>query len=401
MPAAAEFLPGRGILRADHGWPADLPTRNADIASDTGADVVETALPDLLRQEGIGDRRARRADHVELAIAHDLEHFLRVGEAPDAEHAFLRDLLDEFLPRQLVALPIEARGARIFAPFRDVADIHVPEIDEIVGELDELDSFALDFDSFFADQRVDGKTRCDRAIAPDCLAHFLDRLDPEPRTILETAAVFVGPLVVITREEWERQVGVRAVAIDNVESSIASASRRLDIEFLDAIDVVLIHLVTIGQRLELGGILARAARRLARFHAWCMRASVPELHAGQGAVFMDLLRHRREIADIAIVPQAGRQTMRIVRLRMDRAIFGVHCGPATFGFQRAVRRLKAGPIRPCADTVRDLIESIFEDLGTNLDRLEQDVEFAFGHYLFERHPQPSLNFTPSKRPWHD
>ena len=67
VPAAAVLLAGGRVLGADHRRAADLPARDADVAADALADVVEAALVDLLRQERVGDRRPRSADDVELA----------------------------------------------------------------------------------------------------------------------------------------------------------------------------------------------------------------------------------------------------------------------------------------------------------------------------------------------
>src|ERR1035438_399849 len=103
MPAAAIFLAGRGILGADHRRAADFPARYADIAADADANVVVAAFLDLLRQPGIGDRGPRGADDIGDALGDDFRHLFRIGEAADAEHGFLGDLLDEASPGDLVA----------------------------------------------------------------------------------------------------------------------------------------------------------------------------------------------------------------------------------------------------------------------------------------------------------
>ena len=54
-PAAPELLGGGGVLGADERRATDLPTRDADVAADALADVVEPALLDLSREERIGD----------------------------------------------------------------------------------------------------------------------------------------------------------------------------------------------------------------------------------------------------------------------------------------------------------------------------------------------------------
>src|SRR5437763_658373 len=53
MPPAAVLLPRGGVLGADHGGPTDLPARYALVAADALADVLESALLDLLGQERI------------------------------------------------------------------------------------------------------------------------------------------------------------------------------------------------------------------------------------------------------------------------------------------------------------------------------------------------------------
>src|SRR5205809_1066495 len=48
VPTAAVFLARGRVLRADQRRPADLPARDADVAADALADVVEPPLVDLL-----------------------------------------------------------------------------------------------------------------------------------------------------------------------------------------------------------------------------------------------------------------------------------------------------------------------------------------------------------------
>ncbi|MNT63063.1 hypothetical protein D3C72_2008390 [compost metagenome] len=67
MPSLAPFLGHGRVLRAADRRHGEI-ARNTDIAADALTDVVETALLDLLRQERIGDRRTRCADHVENAL---------------------------------------------------------------------------------------------------------------------------------------------------------------------------------------------------------------------------------------------------------------------------------------------------------------------------------------------
>ena len=110
MPALAPFLHEGGVLRAAaerHGHVAG----HADVAADAFADVLDAVLVDLLRQEGIGNGRPRRADEVEDALLHLAHHHVGRGEAADAHHRLRRQLLDAADQVFLRAFRLEARGA--------------------------------------------------------------------------------------------------------------------------------------------------------------------------------------------------------------------------------------------------------------------------------------------------
>ena len=375
VPAAAIFLAGGGVLRANHRRPADFPARNAYIAADADADVVVAAFLDLLRQPGIGDRGARRADDVGDALGDDLGHLLRVGETADPEHGFLGHLFDESGPGNLVALLVESGRPGVLAPLGDVAHVHVPQIDQRVGQGDELHAVILDLDAGVAVERIDGEAGGDGRVVAHGAADFFQGLEPEARAIFQRAAVFVLALVVIGREKLQRQVGVRTVDVDDIEAGIAGAQCGVHVVLLDHGDVVQVHFLAVGEGLELGGVLARSARRRARFHARCMRGAVPKLHSGEGAEFMDVVGHGAQIAHIPGVPDARRQAVRVVRFGMNRAIFGIDSGPAALGLQRAMRRLEPGLVGTGADAMRHLVEPVAQRFGTDFDRLKQNVVF--------------------------
>jgi hypothetical protein len=94
VPAAPPFLAhGRVLRAADRARPR--VAGDADVAADALADVVETAFLDLVRQERVGDGRARRADQVEHAAPHGRDHRIGRGVAPHADHRLARERLDE------------------------------------------------------------------------------------------------------------------------------------------------------------------------------------------------------------------------------------------------------------------------------------------------------------------
>src|SRR5262252_1609521 len=94
MPPAAPLLARSRILRTANRH-AIVPARDADVAADALADVLLAAGVDLHRQEGIGDRGARRADEVEHAAPDLADHGVGGGEAADPDHGLARDFLHE------------------------------------------------------------------------------------------------------------------------------------------------------------------------------------------------------------------------------------------------------------------------------------------------------------------
>jgi hypothetical protein len=76
VPAATPFLAHRRVLGAAEVRRSVI-ARHAHVAADAFADLVDPAFLDLLRQEGVRDRRARGADEVEDAAPDLRDH--RIG----------------------------------------------------------------------------------------------------------------------------------------------------------------------------------------------------------------------------------------------------------------------------------------------------------------------------------
>jgi hypothetical protein len=317
MPAAPVLLARGRVLRADERRASDLPARNANVAADALTDVVEPALVDLLRQERVRDRRTAGGDDVELARRDRLDHHVRVRPATDAEHRLLRDGLDGALPRELPPRGVEPRGGRVLTPLGDPRDVDVPDVDEIVDELDERKAVALQLGAGLAHEHVGRHANADGAVVADRFLHLLDRLLPEARPVFERAAVLVGALVVVRRQELLRQVRVGAVDVDDVEPRRASPLGRLDVEALHLPDVVLVHLFRIREVLEVAGDLRRRAGHGTRFHAGSVRPAVPELRRGERTVLVKHVAHEREILDVPVVPEACGHAVRVVRLGVN------------------------------------------------------------------------------------
>ena len=238
MPAAAELLARGRVLGAADVAPR-VRLRDADVAADALADLVEPPLLDLAREERVGDGRPRGADHVPGAAGDDLRHLIRVGEPCDADDRLRSRLAHVLRPLELPALLEEPRGAGVLRPFRRRADGDVPEVDEVVGEADELEAL-VEVDAVRA-QRGDGNPCRDGALAVHRLARELEELHPEARPVLERAAVLVGAPVVERREELHGQVAVGAVDVDDVEPGLAGPPGRGRPVLLDAADVVALH----------------------------------------------------------------------------------------------------------------------------------------------------------------
>ncbi len=201
MPAATVFFAGGRILGTDHWRAADFPTRDTDVTTDTDADIVVTAFFDFLRQERIGDGRTCATDDVGKALGHDLGHFFRISVAAYAQHRLLRYLLDELGPGHLMALLVEARWACILTPFGDVADVHVPQVEQGVSQFDELHAVDFNLDLIRAVNGIHSETGRNRTLAANRMFDLLQRFEPETCTVFQRTAVFVGALVIVRIEE--------------------------------------------------------------------------------------------------------------------------------------------------------------------------------------------------------
>ena len=224
MPTATMLLARRRVLdAAEVSEPVDL--HDADVGAGALADLVGAALGDLLREERIGDRGSRGTDQVPRATAHDRGHAVGARQPSDPDDRLRGRLPDPAGPLELIALLEVAGAPRVLAPVGDRPDVHVPEVDEVVSQVDELQRL-LDVDPRGA-ERVHRDPGDDRAVRADGVANRLERLQPEPRALLQPSAVAVGPLVVEGREELHRQVRVRSVHVDDVEPAVSSSHGRV------------------------------------------------------------------------------------------------------------------------------------------------------------------------------
>src|SRR5207248_5758961 len=115
---------------------------------------------------------------------------------------------------EMPALMVAARRRAVPGAVGDPAYVHVPEVDEAIGQRNELESL-LELDSV-GPPGVESESGGDRALVADGFAGELERLEPEARPVRERPAVLVGSLVVERGEELQRQKAVRPVHVDDV-----------------------------------------------------------------------------------------------------------------------------------------------------------------------------------------
>ena len=352
--------------------PAPDRPRVAGIAADALADLVVAALLDLLWQERIRDRRPRRADQIDGAASHQVGHPVGVGEPAHHHDRLLGRLAGTARPGHLVALVEEPRRARV-EPSRPPhrADHHVPQVDHRVGRADELEPLLDRHPGQL--QRVGGDPYRDRDIVADRLLDQLDRLEPEPRAVLEAAAVGVGAPVVHRRQELRGQVGVRPVHVDDVEPGAARPLRSRDPLPLRPPDVGELHRLWHHHAVQVAADLRRRQLRQPRLAALGVDAAVPQLDPGQRTVLVRPVGHHLKRPHVLVVPQPGRHVGRLVGLGADRAVLGADRGPAALRLHPAEGGLRPRLLDPEAGAVRYLVEPVAQRLRPDPDRLEQDV----------------------------
>ena len=339
------------------------------------------ALVDLAREPRVGDGRAAGGDDVEGARLDRLDHEVGVREAADAEHRLLRHALHGLLPGQHAARLVEARRRRVLAPLGDAGDVDVPDVHDLVHELDEGQAVALELRARFAHEHVGGHADGDRAVVADCVLDLLDRLAPEARAVLEGAAVLVRAPVVVRRQELLRQVGVGAVDVDDVEARLTGALGGLDVEPLHRPDVVLVHLLRVREVLEVARDLRGRAGDAARLHARRVGPAVPELRRREGPVLVEHVAHERQVLDVVVVPEARGHAVRVVALGVDRAVLRADGRIAALRLHRAEVRLAEGLLRAEAVAMRDLVEAVLHRLRADLNGLEEDVVLGVARHL--------------------
>jgi hypothetical protein len=118
-----------------------------------------------------------------------------------------------------------------------------------------------------------------------------------------------------------------------------------------------------------------------------MRSAIPQLDPGESAVIVEAIAHRGEIPYVALIPDPRRYARRVIGLGVNRAVLGADPGPAALGLHAPVICLHAGLFRARADAVGDLVKAVLQRLGTDRDRLEQDVVLWVARHCFSLLPR--------------
>src|SRR5581483_4102665 len=104
-----------------------------------------------------------------------------------------------------------------------------------------------------------------------------------------------------------------------------------------------------------------------------MRAAVSKLDTSECAVFVQGVAHKRQIADVIVIPDRAENKWQDVVLWSDRDVFRVDRTPSTFGLDSPQLRLHSRRVRAGADAMWGLVEAVAHRLGAELDRLKENV----------------------------
>ena len=302
MPAPAPFLPHGRVLGAADGRHGEI-ARDADVAADTLADVLEAPLGHLSREEGVGDGGPRAADQIDDALLDDGDHAVRRRIAADADDRLRGELLDAFDEGFLPSLLAEAGRLAVVLP---AGEANVPEVRDLRDETDHVLGLGL-LQPVRAAKLVHREATGNGAAVAHRLLGVDQELLEEPHAVLERAAVFVGAVIELPGEEVMQEAQpVAGIHIDQVVTRSPGAKRRRLVPAADVADVLLVH----GARLEgfVGEARNRAPgrrhRHFARIEVGTVQAVITKLQPGERAVRMDVVRHPGEHRDVPIVPEA-------------------------------------------------------------------------------------------------
>ena len=371
MPALAPLLSHGGVLRAADRRHGEI-AGHADIAADAFANVVETTFLDLFRQERIGNRGPRRADHVENALVEQAHHAVDRGIAADADHGLGRQPLHAEDERLLRALLRKARGAAVVFP---AGKGHVPEVRQVGHQADHVLDFFL-VEPALAHQLIDGNADRHRASIAHRRLRLLGDLAQEPDAVFNAAAIFVGPLVIAARQEVvQKAQRMGGIDIDEVEARPLRTVDRRQVPLADVPNVRRVHSARLYRVVGEGrdGQMGGPHGHFARIEVGAVHAVISKLDTSERSAFMDLVHHARQSRDIAVIPKAQLDERRDLGTVVKLHLLGADDRPTSFGLHAAHMRQRRRVAIPHAIAMRHLIKPVPSCHRTDLHRLEQDI----------------------------
>ena len=375
VPAAAVLLAHGRVLGASDRH-AETVVGVADVAADALADVLDPSLLDLLRQEGVGDRRPGGADQVLGPVPNDPGHGVGGGEAADRHHG-LRGHRPG-LPHVLLqgGLSGEAGGAHLDAV---VVDVQIPQIGQIGHGAEGVEALRIG--------HVDGVAHGDRGLAGDGVARHVNQLADDPVPVLQRSAVLVGAVVGVGIQELGDEVTVGGVDVDDVEAGLDRTPGGVGLPSPNVGDVGSVEPAALHRVVDVD-VRRRPAddaqRRQPGVQVGDEAAAEPQLDPGQRAVRVHRLRHQGVVADVVRVPQSGEGVGAVVGGRMHRAVLGAHDTPAALRLDapHGGQHPRAPPAH--AGAVGYLVEAVPGRHRAQSYRLEQAVVSWIAHGMSAR-----------------
>ncbi len=284
-------------------------------------DLVVAPFPRLHDPLGVGDQRPHERDAVGLVLLDDLLGLVGREDAVHGEdgrvaHRLLhrvRRVHAEAVRRVVRAHHADATGADADVEVVDEPQLLVPgcHLGAVVGG--ETRAVGLLVVADEADAHGD--------TVADGIAHRRHDLHAEAHPVLERAAVRVGAVVELRREELVEQVPVRALDLDPVEPARDGVARAPDVVVDRLGDVARVHR---PRRLHVIGRHRRCDRDLLRPVAQHHRPGVRELDEGVRPVLVHLRGELLVVRDALGIPPVGVVRHLVRGVRCDRRLAGDH-----------------------------------------------------------------------------
>ena len=301
MPATRPLFGYGGILRAAYRHALGI-SGVADVAADAFADVLEPALADLLRQERIGDGRARGADEIQNAAPDLAGHRIGRGKAPDRNNGLGCQRFDPGDIRLERSLGHETRQPHFE---RVVFDIDIPEIGQLAQHTKNLFGLTGYRIAVAARSTIDfgGHPYGDCHVSPTAsrVSSMISRTQPHP--VSELTAIIVITPVDGFGHELRQQIAMCRVDIDQIKTGGSGPERGVAMPAARVTDILQVHLARLKGISGQIGQAAHRQRNLAGAQIGHARAAQAQFDTRQCPMCMHLVGHQGMRPDIALIPE--------------------------------------------------------------------------------------------------